>query len=86
MIFQKIISVVRLCVVFIFQTKARGPFCNSGLTLLECTEFCEQRNLPLHYSDKEKNCCCKSHLNPEPGYIVIWDEGTAVSFKGLMVR
>ena len=78
--FHKIISIVQLCVVFIFQANGRGPFFKPGLTLLKCTEFCEQKNLPLHYSNKEKSCCCKSHLNPEPGYIVIWDEGITVYF------
>ena len=56
-------------------THGRGPYCKPGSTLTQCADFCKLYNLPLHYSNKERNCCCKSILDPKPGYIVIWDEG-----------
>lgn len=78
--FPRVISVVLLHVAFNVQVTGNGPFCQQEPTLLKCTEFCEEHNLPAHYSNKEKRCFCKNDFNTEPGYIVIWDEGETFHF------
>ena len=75
--FSAFILGVFLYVVFNVQVIGNGPFCQQEPTLLKRTKFCEEHNLPVHYSNKQKRCYCKNDFNPEPGYIVIWDEGEA---------
>ena len=52
--------------------------CESKTTLVECTAYCKGYNLPLHFYKEKQDCCCKNDLDPQPGYIVIWDEGKKI--------
>ena len=75
MLLTKYFLVFLLYFWFISLTIGRAPVFQEQVTLFQCTEFCEGHNLPLHYSNEKKHCCCKEDLDPEPGYIVVWDEG-----------
>lgn len=79
MVLTVLILAFKLCLLFVSLTLECGPYCKPAITLTERSDFCKSYNLPLHYSNKQRNCCCKSILDPQPGYIVIWDEGNIIN-------